>query len=64
MICRGQVVRTLEVGYRPAGVYRSRERAAYWDGRNRQGETVANGVYFCTLSTDNFTATRKVLVDK
>ena len=61
---RGRAVRTLEVGYQPAGVYRSRERAAYWDGRNRQGETVANGVYFCTLSADNFTATRKMLVDK
>ena len=61
---RGRAVRTLEVGYQPAGVYRSRERAAYWDGRNRQGETMANGVYFCTLSADNFTATRKMLVDK
>ncbi len=60
----GQVVRTLEVGHQPAGVYRSRSRAAFWDGRNRQGETVANGVYFYTLSADNFTATRKMLVGK
>ncbi len=60
----GQTVRTLAVGHQPAGVYRSRERAAYWDGRNEMGETVANGVYYYTLSADNFTATRKMLVRK
>ena len=61
---KGQAVRTLAVGYQPAGVYRSRERAAYWDGRNQQGETVANGVYFYTLSAGGFTFTRKMLVGK
>ena len=61
---RGQAVRTLEVGHRPVGVYRSRERAAYWDGRNHQGETVANGLYFCSLTAGDFTATRKMLVGK
>ena len=60
----GKMVRTLEVGHKPAGVYRSREQAAYWDGRNQQGETVANGIYFCTLKAGDFTATRRMLVSK
>ena len=60
----GQAVRTLAAGYQPAGVYRSRERAAYWDGRNQQGETVMNGVYFYTLTAGDFTATRKMLIGK
>ena len=60
----GQAVRTLEVGRQPAGVYRSRNRAAYWDGRNQQDETVANGVYFYTLSADDLTSTRKMLLGK
>jgi len=60
----GGTVRTLAAGYQPAGVYRSRESAAYWDGRNQRGETVANGVYFCTLRAGDFTATRKMLVEK
>ena len=60
----GQNVRTLAPGYQSAGVYRSRERAAYWDGRNQQGETVANGVYFYTLSADDLTSTRKMLLGK
>ena len=58
----GQAVRTLAIGLQPAGVYQSRERAAYWDGRNQLGETVANGVYFCTLSAGDFSATRKMSV--
>ena len=61
---RGHAVRTLAVGYQPPGVYRSRDRAAYWDGRNEMGETVANGVYFCTLRAGDYTATRKMLVSK
>ena len=61
---KGHAVRTLEVGHQPAGVYQSRERAAYWDGRNHQGETVANGVYFYTLTAGDFTETRKMLIGK
>ena len=33
----GERVRTLVAGHQPAGVYHSRSRAAYWDGRNQQG---------------------------
>ena len=60
----GGRVRTLEVGHQPAGNYRTRERAAYWDGRNDAGESVGNGVYFYTLSAGDFSATRKMLVGK
>ena len=60
----GQLVRTLELGHQPVGVYESRSRAAYWDGRNEFGEPVASGVYFYTLTTGNFTATRKMLIRK
>ena len=60
----GQAVRSLAVGHQPAGIYQNRDRAAYWDGRNEMGETVANGVYFYTLSAGDFSATRKMLVGK
>ena len=61
---KGTLVRTLALGHQPAGMYRSRSRAAYWDGRNQVGEAVASGVYFYTLTTGNFTATRKMLILK
>ena len=43
---RGVVVRTLALGHQQAGVYRSRSRAVYWDGKNENGESVASSVYF------------------
>ena len=60
----GTLVRTLELGHQSMGVYESRSRAAYWDGRNALGEPVASGVYFYTLTAGNFTATRKMLIRK
>ena len=60
----GQIVRTLTLGHQPAGMYQSRSRAAYWDGRNAFDESVASGVYFYTLTAGNFTATRKMLILK
>ena len=42
----GRLIRTLVLGHQPAGVYQSKSRAAYWDGRNELGEPVASGVYF------------------
>ena len=58
----GGVVRRLAVGPQAAGLYQSRSRAAYWDGRNQHGESVASGIYFYTLKTSEFTATRKMLI--
>ena len=60
----GHLVRRLDLGHQVAGVYRSRSRAAYWDGRNEFGERVASGLYFYTLTAGDFTATRKMLIRK
>ena len=60
----GKLVRTLALGHQPVGIYESRNRAAYWDGKNALGESVASGVYFYTLTAGDFTATRKMLIQK
>ncbi len=61
---RGRVVRTLILGNQPAGLYRSRSKAAHWDGKNAFGEKVAGGMYFYMLKAGDFTATRKMLIMK
>ncbi len=60
----GKLVRTLTLGHQAIGKYHDRSRAAYWDGKNAQGEAVASGVYFYTLTAGEFSATRKMLILK
>ena len=61
----GRLIRTLSFGHQSAGIYQSKSRAAYWDGKNELGESVASGVYFYTLRVSGeFTATRKMLIRK
>ena len=60
----GVLVRRLALGYQAAGIYQTRNRAAYWDGKNEIGEPVASGVYFYTLTAGDFNATRKMLIMK
>ena len=60
----GALVRTLALGHQAAGIYQRRTRAAYWDGKNEVGESVASGVYFYTLTAGDFMTTRKMLIRK
>ena len=60
----GKRVHLLELGQLPAGIYQTKGRAAYWDGRNALNEPVASGVYFYTLTAGDFSATRKMVIRK
>lgn len=61
---KGIVIHTLALGHQSAGYYTSRNRAAYWDGRNGLGEKVASGIYFYQLQTDNISPLRKMVILK
>ncbi|HIC17348.1 TPA: T9SS type A sorting domain-containing protein, partial [Candidatus Poribacteria bacterium] len=61
----GKLLRTLDLGQLSAGLYLSQDRAAYWDGRNGNGEDVASGVYFGVLSVgDNQTYVQRFVMSK
>ncbi len=60
----GQLIRTLDLGHKDAGVYASRSKAAYWDGKNEAGEEVASAVYFYSITAGDFSAMRKMVVKK
>jgi uncharacterized protein (DUF362 family) len=51
----GEKVITLVHEHQPRGLKR-----IIWDGRNDRGETVASGVYFCTLRVGEFTQTKRL----
>lgn len=61
---KGQFIRQLSLGFQTAGTYRTRTRAAYWDGRNSAGEAVATGTYFYTLQAGQVKATRQMIIIK
>ncbi len=61
---RGTVVRRLDVGHQSAGFYTARAQAAYWDGRNEHGESVASGLYFYQFRAGDYTALRRMVILK
>lgn len=60
----GSIVCILELGERTVGVYVSKGRAAYWDGRNRDCEEVSSGLYFYHLKAGDFEETRRMIILK
>ncbi len=60
----GQLIRILSPGLLRAGEYRSPSRAAYWDGCNEAGESVSSGIYLYNINASEFSATRKMLIQK
>ena len=61
---KGESIRQLSLGFQTAGTYRTRTRAAHWNGHNASGETAASGVYFYTLQAADFKGTRQMVILK
>ncbi|MFA5032467.1 MAG: FlgD immunoglobulin-like domain containing protein [bacterium] len=55
----GSVVQTLVSGEQIPGMYNM-----LWDGTNKQGEKVAQGIYFVRMSASEFRATKKMILMK
>ena len=58
----GTLVNRLDLGKRSAGDYSAKHHAAYWDGRNLNGERAASGTYFYVLQLQGKTTTRKMIL--
>ena len=61
---QGRQVRLIELGRQSAGAYFDKETAAYWDGRNDDGELVTSGVYYYHLRVGDYHATRRMVIVK
>ena len=54
---KGQVVRSLESGYFPAGIHRTA-----WNGKNNNEQVVTSGVYFYRVAFNNAVQIKKLLL--
>jgi hypothetical protein len=61
---KGQQVRKLDLGKKEAGEYLSKEKAAYWDAKDEEGQRVASGVYYYTIEASDYSATKKMAIIK
>jgi Spy/CpxP family protein refolding chaperone len=55
----GQLIRTFDQGYQPAGSYSIR-----WDGRNENGNTAASGVYLYRIEAGPYNITNRMVLLK
>ena len=60
----GRVVRTLDLGALAQGMYADGSKAAYWNGRNANGEHVSSGVYVYELRAGEHRSVRRMTVLK
>jgi hypothetical protein len=55
--CVGRLMKTLVHQHQPAGAH-----TLYWNGRDTENRTVANGIYFARLEANNRTDIRKLIL--
>ena len=60
----GQLVRTLNLGQKRAEHYITKDKAAYWNGRNAIGERVASGIYFYQIQAGKFNDVKRMVILK
>ncbi len=61
---KGTPVRRLALGDQAAGYYAERGKAAYWDGRNEDGEAVVSGIYIYQFRAGDYAASRRMVIVK
>ena len=60
----GEWIRTVDLGLKTAGIYATPSRAAYWNGKNAMGETVASGIYYYAIDTGTFHQAKQMVILK
>ncbi len=60
----GRRVRLLDLGIQPKGSYVTKDKAAYWDGKNDAGESVSSGIYIYQMNAGTYRLTKKMVIYK
>jgi len=61
---KGHIVRELNLGRQSADSYITKDKAAYWDGKDEHGQKMASGVYWYALRAEGFSAIRRLVILK
>ena len=59
---KGLLVRQLNLGLQPEGFYTDKHYAAYWDGRNENGELLASGVYVYVFRAGSYRDSQRMAI--
>jgi len=60
----GQKVKTIEAGYKKAGLYITKEKALFYDLRNDSGAKVAQGLYFINLKAGRYSGRQRLVIQR
>ena len=58
----GQRVRTIEAGYKKAGLYITKEKALFYDTRNDRGDKLSQGLYFISLKAGKYSGRQRLVI--
>ncbi|MCD6506643.1 trypsin-like peptidase domain-containing protein [Candidatus Poribacteria bacterium] len=48
---KGKLIRRIDLGEKRPGYYITKEKAVYWDGKDKAGKPTLLGIYICTLES-------------
>lgn len=60
----GDLIRTLDLGYKPAGDYTSKDKAIYWDGKDDAGKPVQSGYYDCVIKAGPYIGGQRIVISR
>jgi WD40 repeat protein len=58
----GHLIKVLKLGWREKGLYITKGRAAYWDGKNDKGEKVPSGIYFYAMEIGGVKMVKRMVI--
>jgi len=61
---KGDLIKTLPLGFKESGHYFSKEEAVYWNGCNQAGEKVASGIYFYQIKAADYRSVKRMFLVK
>ncbi|MFH0774719.1 MAG: T9SS type A sorting domain-containing protein, partial [bacterium] len=60
----GQKVKTIDAGYKKAGLYITKEKAILYDTRNDRGDKLSQGLYFISLKAGKYSGRQRLVIQR